>query len=179
VSGSSGIVGFHHPGLVVPDLGRAARFYQQALGFEALRDSNWDESGSDLAEKVLGVPDTVANCVILKGANCFLELFEFLSPEPAGDPMARRPCDLGVAHLGFQVTDIQAVFVRFLEAGGAAHGEPVAVGEGYSIYCRDPFGNIIELMQLGGDEPDFDLVVEELLPQYHLDALKGEESSCS
>jgi len=176
MSDNAELVGFHHPGLVVPDLAHAAEFYQQALGFEVLRDFNWDESGSDLAEEVLGVPDTAANCVILKGLNCFLELFEYLSPDPIGDPMARRPCDFGVAHLGFQVTDIRVAFDRFVAAGGIAHGEPAAVGEGFSIYCRDPFGNIIELMQLGDDEPDFDLIVEELLPQPHLDAFKREES---
>jgi catechol 2,3-dioxygenase-like lactoylglutathione lyase family enzyme len=175
VSDNSGIVGFHHPGLVVPDLGRASRFYQHALGFEVVKASNWDSSGSNLAEKVLGVQDTVANCVTLKGANCFLDLFQFLSPDPVGDPMARRPCDFGVAHLGFQVTDILAVFDRFVAAGGIVHGGPVAVGDGYSIYCRDPFGNVIELMQLGGDEPDFDLIVEELLPQSHLETFKREE----
>jgi catechol 2,3-dioxygenase-like lactoylglutathione lyase family enzyme len=175
VSDSTAIVGFHHPGLVVPNLEHAARFYQRALGFEVLRDSNWDESGSDLAEKVLGVPGTVANCVILRGQNCFLELFEFLSPDPVGDPMARRPCDFGIAHLGFQVTDIRAVFDRFVAAGGVVHGGPVSIGDGYSIYCRDPFGNIIELMQLGGDEPDFDLIVEELLPQPFLETFTREE----
>ena len=170
----SGIIGFHHPGLVVPDLERASSFYQEALGFEYVKETNWDRTASEFAQTILGVPGTAASCVCLKGPNGFLELFEFLSPDPVGDPMSRRPCDFGIAHLGFQVTDIQTVFDRFVAAGGVAHGGPVAVGDGYSIYCRDPFGNIIELMQLGADEPDFDLIEEELLPEPHLTRLKGE-----
>ncbi|MGI9288018.1 MAG: VOC family protein [Pseudomonadales bacterium] len=158
------IVGFHHPGLVVSDLALAQKFYHEALGFEYIRDYGWDESASEMAEQVLDVKGTTTECVLMKGNNCFLELFKYLTPEPQGDPMARRACDYGVAHLAFQVTDITEAFARFKAAGGVVHHEPVQAGEAWSTYCRDPFGNIIELMQLGSDEPDFDLIAEKLLP---------------
>ena len=79
--------------------------------------------------------------------------------------MERRACDPGIAHIAFQVTDIDMVFDNFKAAGGVVHNSPVKVGEGYSIYCRDPFGNIIELMEIGDDEPDFDLIADGLLPR--------------
>lgn len=155
---------FHHPGLVVPDLDAAAEFYCDALGYAVIRDYNWELSESDTGEKVIGIAGTSARCRLLKGENGFMELFEYQTPEPTGNPSEKRACDFGIAHLGFQVTDIDAAYRRFVDAGGVVHNTPVPVGKGYSIYCRDPFGNIIELMQLGADEPDFDLVEEQLLP---------------
>ena len=158
------IIGFHHPGIVVPDLERACTFYSEALGFEYIREFGWDRSESEQGVAVMGIPDTAARCAILKGPNCYLELFEYESPEQRGDPNERRACDPGIAHIAFQVKDIDTVFERFKAAGGIVHNSPVKVGEGYSIYCRDPFGNIIELMDIGSDEPDFDLIADKLLP---------------
>jgi glyoxylase I family protein len=158
------IIGFHHPGLVVPDLEVAQRFYTEALGFEYIREYGWGETSSEAAEQAIDVAGSTTNCVLMKCGNCFLELFQFLTPEPQGDAMQRRACDYGIAHLAFQVLDIDAVFDQFVAAGGVAHNRPVLSGEAWSTYARDPFGNIIELMQLGSDEPDFDLVACDMLP---------------
>lgn len=170
------ITGFHHPGLVVPDLQAARRFYQQALGFVYIRDYGWDTSMSAEAERVIGVADSTTRCVLMKCGNCFLELFEYLTPTPEGDPMQRRACDYGIAHLAFQVSDIDAVYSRFVEAGGSAPNPPVQIGQYRSIYARDPFGNIIELMQLGSDEPDFDLVASNMLPADSTELAQENES---
>lgn len=158
------IIGFHHPGIVVPDLDAARAFYSQALGFEYVKSFDWDQSDSEQGEKIMGIAGTAARCAVMKGSNCYLELFEYRSPAQRGDPAARRACDPGIAHIAFQVTDIHSAFERFKEAGGLVHNSPVRTGAGYSIYCRDPFGNIIELMQIGDDEPDFDLIADNLLP---------------
>jgi len=160
------IIGFHHPGLVVPDLQAARQFYSQALGFEYIREYGWDESASADAEAAVGIAGTTTRCVLMKCGNCFLELFEYLTPAPQGDPSQRRACDYGIAHLAFQVADIRPVFDQFVAAGGLAHNEPVKIGEAWSTYVRDPFGNIIELMQLGSDEPDFDLISCDMLPAH-------------
>lgn len=161
------IIGFHHPGIVVPDLERARQFYCGGLGFQVIRNYGWDESFSETAEQVMGVAGTTAKCLLLKGQNCFLELFEYQTPQSEGDPFARQASDHGIAHLCFQVIDIFTAFERVKSAGAVVHGEPVKVKEGYSIYLRDPFGNIIELAQIGADEADFDLIEEDLLPPSH------------
>lgn len=160
-------IALHHPGIVVPDLDQAQDFYIQALGYTVVKSFDWDRAPCgepDTGEQVMGIKGTSAKGLVLKNGNSFLELFQYLSPEPQGNPMDRRACDPGIAHLAFQVTDIKDAYHRFTGAGGLAHNEPVKVGEGWSIYCRDPFGNIIELMQIGSDEPDFDLVQEQMLP---------------
>jgi len=161
------VLGFHHPGIVVSDLEKARQFYCDGLGFKVIRNYDWDESFSETAEQVMDVAGTTAKCLLLNGQNCFLELFEYQTPQSEKDPFARQATDHGLAHLCFQVTDIFSAFEQVKSAGAITHGEPVQVGEGYSIYLRDPFGNIIELAQIGADEPDFDLIEEDLLPPSH------------
>lgn len=145
-------VTFHHFGIVVPDLEEASRFYQQALGFEEERRFGWDAELSELAERVIGLADSAARVIMLKGAGCRLELFEYTAPEPRGDPREERPSDRGIAHLAFTFDDIDAAWERFEAAGGVMHGRPQNLGRNLAIYCRDPFGNIIELMQPVGGE---------------------------
>ncbi len=138
---------FHHFGIVVPDLEKASRFYQQALGFEEERRFGWTREHSSFVEQVIDVKDSAAQAIMLKGPHCHLELFEYSSPESRGDPQSERASDRGIAHLAFTFDDIDAAWQRFKEAGGAMHHEPMHLGDRWVIYCRDPFGNIIELMQ--------------------------------
>ena len=169
-SAASDIIGFHHPGLVVPDLDGARAFYARAFGFEYIRSYGWGSESSDTAEKVIGVADSTTRSMLMKCGNCFLELFQFDSPASRGNPSERRACDFGVAHIAFQVSNIERVFDRFIAAGGSSGNRPVRIGEGKSIYARDPFGNIIELMEIGSDEPDFDLKACNMLPTPHTTA---------
>jgi hypothetical protein len=57
-----------------------------------------------------------------------------------------------------------ARFLDTTEARVRLSRRAVQIGDSRSTYLRDPFGNIIELMQLGDDEPDFDLVASRMLP---------------
>jgi glyoxylase I family protein len=100
-----------------------------------------------LARQVIDVENSAADVIMLEGAGCYLELFEYHAPEPRGDPKSERASDRGIAHLAFSFDDIDAAWQRFEDAGGAMHNKPVRLGDTMAIYCRDPFGNIIELMQ--------------------------------
>ncbi len=144
---------FHHFGIVVPDLEKASQFYQRALGFEEEYRFQWEPDKSAIAEKVIGLKESAAQVIILKGGKCRLELFEYSAPESRGDPQAERPSDSGIAHLAFTVDDIDTAWQRFKDAGGITHHKPTPIGDTTAIYCRDPFGNIIELMQLSGSSP--------------------------
>ena len=56
---------------------------------------------------------------------------------------------MGIRHLAFYVDDCKAEYQRLLDLGGIALGEPAVNDEsGYAVYCRDPFGNIIELAEI-------------------------------
>jgi predicted enzyme related to lactoylglutathione lyase len=131
----------------VPDLEKARRFYEEMFGFRHFCDEGWSDSA--VADRVTGLQGSACRGVTLAGHNCYLELFEFSGPEqpaPGGEPADANV--QGIRHLCFFVDDCRAELERLLELGGAALGEPTDIGGGvYAAYCRDPFGNIIELAE--------------------------------
>lgn len=116
------IAGFHHAGLMVTDVARAAAFYERVLGLKALPrpDFGFDGRWYDLGN----------------GQQLHLISIE------------QMPGNTGQAgfdhHIALEVTDIQ-------EAGQqlVAHGIEFVRGSGRSghpqLFIRDPDGNMIEL----------------------------------
>ena len=145
------VTGVHHAALSVPDLETARRFYVDLLGGEKLSEVNWDR-GDALIDEIVGLKDSAARSEMIRIGNLHVELFEYSAPDqPEADP--RPPANrYGYTHLGFQVTDIHAVYDRMVAAGLEFHREPFhagdAPGQGYwATYGRDFFGNIFELNQ--------------------------------
>jgi glyoxylase I family protein len=142
------ILAFAHPGLVVPDLEKASQFYQHMFGFEVISTEGWKDSPE--MDRAIGLEGSSCRGLMMRGHNCFLELFEFDSPssetEPATNLGANAP---GIRHLAFYVDDCKAEYKRLIDLGGILLGEPAGDDEaGYAVYCRDPFGNIIELAEI-------------------------------
>jgi catechol 2,3-dioxygenase-like lactoylglutathione lyase family enzyme len=142
------ILAFAHPCLVVPDLERARAFYQEMFGFTVLSEESWSDNPEiDLAT---GLVESACRGYMMKGHNCFLELFEFASPEVIEHepyrPAANTP---GIRHLAFYVDDCWSEYERLQSIGGMAMGVPAGDSErGFAVYCRDPFGNILELCEI-------------------------------
>ena len=143
------ILGFHHPGIVVPDLEKARDFYCKMFGFEVQAEETWQVPNS-IYDQGVGLMNSAARGYILKGINCYLELWKYQSPTSQGDPAQQGANDYGIRHLCFQVDDARSEFERLKTLGGIAMNEPVDTGDGYAVYARDPFGNIIELSEIGG-----------------------------
>lgn len=139
-------VSFHHAGIVVPNLEAGIAFYRHLLDLEELFQQEW-KADNPVVEDVIDLEDSAARYAMLAGEGFHIELFEYSAPAPEGDPAAMRPCDPGIRHIGFDFDDIDAACKRLVEAGGSMHHEPVRLGNTWAIYCRDPFGNIVELMQ--------------------------------
>ncbi len=145
------ILGFAHPAIVVPDLEKAREFYEKMFGFKAVAREDW-ERGNVFFDQGTGVKDTSARGYILRGHNCYLELFQYFSPAQVGpDPGSLGAHEPGIRHLAFYVDDIHKEYDRLLLLGGIHINAPVGdKKEGYLSYCRDPFGNLIELTTVGG-----------------------------
>jgi|TARA_B100000315_G_scaffold257265_1_gene305568 catechol 2,3-dioxygenase-like lactoylglutathione lyase family enzyme len=137
---------FHHAGIVVPDLDAGITFYQNLLDLKEQFRQEWDTT-SPVVEDVINLKDSAAKYVMLAGDGFNVELFEYSTPKPSGDPATRRPCDPGIRHIGFVFDDIVEACDRLIKGGGTMHHGPVQLGTTWAIYCRDPFGNIVELMQ--------------------------------
>jgi glyoxylase I family protein len=140
-------VSFHHAGIVVPNLEKGIVFYQQLLDLKEQMRFEWDDTKDRFAEDVINLKESAAKAAMLEGDGFNVEIFEYTSPEQSGDPSDHRACDPGIRHIAFKFDDIKAACKRFVEGGGTLHHDPVLLGTTWAIYGRDPFGNIVELMQ--------------------------------
>jgi lactoylglutathione lyase len=96
----------------------------------------------------------VTSQFIRKGTSA-IELLAFTEPAPFGDKTRRSVNQLGLTHLSFRVADVEAVAAHLVELGGAIvttsrttidfGGTPLEF-----VYCTDPDGVRVELMDLGG-----------------------------
>ena len=141
------ILGFAHPCIVVPDANQAKLFYQQMFGFVVNSKEQW--SNVEQVDAAIGVRNSAVSGFMMKGHNCFLEIHQYLSPV-ANDitPNDFNANNLGIRHLAFLVDDCFAESKRLQALGGSEIGAPVEVAAGiFAVYCRDPFGNIIEMCE--------------------------------
>ena len=91
---------------------------------------------------------------MLEGPYGFLELFEYEQPQSTADPASLDANDYGIRHLCFQVEDVAQALARVVELGGGKMNEPVTNELGITcVYCRDPFGNLLELIRPAGVFP--------------------------
>ena len=133
-----------HVGMAVPDVDRAARWYETVLGLRPLARSGLVEPGKDhagmVAADVLGRSCGSFRQAQMSGANGVgLELFEFADT---------RAAPRGIFHVCVVAPDITRTAARVGAKGGRQTSRiwPIFEGEPYlTCYCRDPFGNVLEL----------------------------------
>ena len=150
------ILGFGHPGLVVPDLERARAFYQRMFGFHVIGEEGWENCPE--LDAAVGVVGSATRGYMMAGHNCFLELWEFRAPAQSGpEPGMLGAHEAGIRHLAFYVDDCRKECARLVELGGKVLGEPAGDPvNGFAVYCRDPFGNLIELAEVPAETERLD-----------------------
>jgi catechol 2,3-dioxygenase-like lactoylglutathione lyase family enzyme len=138
------ILGVHHPALAVPDMQRALDFYCRVLGFAEVMKADIP-SGIAPMNQAFGVPDAGCKVRMIKKGNSCIELFEFNAGEP-GD--AQRPVTReGITHFALASDDIAKDY-QYLAENGVAFNTPLFGGAPARFaYGRDPFGNVIELLE--------------------------------
>ena len=108
------ILAFAHPGLVVPNLKKASRFYQQMFGFEVISKEGWEQSPE--MDRAIGLKNSSCRGLMMKGHNCFLELFEYSNPPSETEPVANLGANAeGIRHLAFYVDDFHKAFTHLSE----------------------------------------------------------------
>ena len=97
-------------------------------------------TGVSLRSQFIGRPDGFA-----------LELLQLRSPEPFG-PRERRPLNqFGLTHLPFYVESLEASMAELARCGGTVYAGTLTFLPSFGVrlvYCSDPDGVRIELMQL-------------------------------
>lgn len=145
-----------HVGLTVPDIQGAVAWYREVLGFRVIAGPSEVDRSEPIAVDVFGPRFRrmwIAH--LASGNGCALELFQFV------DPPVQPPADNfeywrgGFFHICVVDADIEALARRIDAAGGRvrsskawemfADSRPKGRDPYLTMYCEDPYGNIIEL----------------------------------
>ncbi|GAA3543374.1 VOC family protein [Amycolatopsis ultiminotia] len=142
------IIGIHHAAISTPDLERLRAFYCDLFGLEEVMRYSWQQ-GDQLCDRVVGLTDSEATFVYLRGGNAHLELFQYVHPVPRKRNPDWQVADHGITHICFEVDDIHAEFDRLVAAGMNFQVDaPIdARGMLHVAYGSDPDGNIVELVE--------------------------------
>ncbi len=142
------VVSVRHAGLVVRDLERSLSFYRDIIGLKVR--ARMTESG-EYIEKVVGIPGAVLEWVKLEGSEgALVELIEYKKGmDPAGDPGNTNADRRGFSHVAFTVHDIEEMYGILRARGFHCNNPPERSPDGCVrvMYCHDPDGIIVELVQ--------------------------------
>jgi glyoxylase I family protein len=139
------IRGLHHAALAVPSIDDALAFYCGVIGFEVVMEVQLPPG---LMEKPFALDHAGCAVRMIQKNGTRIELFEFDRSEP-GQP--DRPVNqIGITHIALASDDVPKD-VEGLEAAGVRFHTPVQ-GESPNQWCygRDPFGNVIEIIEHAG-----------------------------
>jgi len=145
------VLSFSHFGICVSDLERSLRFYRDGLGFELVASHRVGGEFGALME----IDGVSLESRMLSRDGVTLELLGFESPGHTGDGR-RRPMNLlGLTHISLRVDDVEGVAATIEDLGGAiVRGSRTTFGADGTrmdfLYCTDPDGVRIELMDLPG-----------------------------
>ena len=136
-----------HVGISVVDIERSIAFYRDLLGLEQLCEVF--PFGGAQFEAIMDIPEVTGRMCMMGNGTVRLELFEFAEARPRDReyPVSDR----GYSHFGIEVDDIAATYAR-LKASNVRIHSPVQTFPGSGMkaaYCRDPDGNVFELLEPG------------------------------
>ena len=142
---------FSHLGICVSDLERSLAFYCGALGFEKAESH---VIGSEFA-RLMDLSDVAVTSQFVRRGPTAIELLAFSEPAAFGERERRAVHRLGLTHLSFRVSDVAATTARIVELGGTVvESSRTTIDLGGTslefVYCTDPDGVRVELMDLGG-----------------------------
>jgi glyoxylase I family protein len=145
------ILGVHHTAIAVSNIEEGMAFYCDVLGFELVMNADIP-SGIDVMTDALGVPDSEFKVRMIKKGNSILEMFEFGQSE-AGD-VARPPNKIGITHIALCTDDPESDYAMLEKAGVVFNAALMGGNPDRFAYGRDPFGNVIELLEHKPGAPD-------------------------
>jgi len=148
---------FAHVGLTVPDLTAAIEWYEDVFDWSVLKRPQSSTAHEGYAGKravdLLGDYGTMRVAHLRTGNGIGVELFEFEDTEGPTDPVPSRP---GLFHVCVVDPDVEGLAATVDRRGGDHYADVWQLYEDtdeYRLtYCRDPFGNLIEIYSHDHDE---------------------------
>ncbi|MEL6463641.1 MAG: VOC family protein [Pseudomonadota bacterium] len=154
--GLPGLCGTDHVGFTVPDMEAATRFFVDVIGCDVVFEIGPFVADDDWMAVHLGVhPRAVIKTLRMlrcKNGPAF-ELFEYEQDGAVATPPAN--CDVGAAHLGFMVDNMDAAIAHLRSHGVEIQGVPTVMEDGPSegltwVYFKAPWGMQLELVSYPG-----------------------------
>ena len=136
-----------HVGIVVTNLNKALHFYRDLLG---LKVTNKMVERGDYIDKISGLKNVKVTTVkMAAGDGNLVELLYFHS-HPVKTIIKKEMYEVGISHVAFTVDNIDVEYRRLLKAGVQFNAPPQISPDGYAkvTFCKDPDGNLIELVQV-------------------------------
>lgn len=142
------VLATNHTSFTVSNLDGTLAFFRDALGFEVTSKA---PRSKQLIEIVTGVEGADVIIAYVRGAGHTVELIEYRGPEDRGR-VRPRPCDVGFAHVAYDVDDIDAAIASAAEHEFTPISPPTVVDQGPNkgarvAYLRDPDGITVEFIQ--------------------------------
>jgi lactoylglutathione lyase len=141
------IKGFNHVSFTVSDMGRSLAFYRDLLGMTLEADR--EIQGPHISQ-ITGFSGARLRAANLRLGGLMVELIQYR--EPVGEQPSLRTCNVGNAHVGFDVEDLPRLVQELSAKGVSFRSEPVAIPSGplkggYVVYLSDPDGITLEFIQ--------------------------------
>jgi len=141
------IKSFNHVSFTVSDMDRSLVFYRDLLGMTVEADR---ELHGPHISQITGFPGARFRVANVRLGGLMLELIQYR--EPVGERPSLRTCNVGNAHVAFDVEDLPAVCRELSTRGVQFRSEPVAISSGplkggYVVYLNDPDGITLEFIQ--------------------------------
>jgi len=143
-----------HVGITVPDMDKAITFYQDVLGLRVIADYTIEGKGiSDMVQ----VPGAKMRSVFLRNGDdrhgTPVELLHFSDQEGDGGQPYSGVTHNGITEIAFWVKDMDATYEALSSHGVEFYSKPQSMklddsGTLKVVYCKDPFGTTLELMQM-------------------------------
>ncbi len=138
-----------HTNIIARDYKKLIQFYKEVLHCKSIGESR-DLKGKWLDE-LTGIQDAhiVGEHLCLPGYGEDHPTLEIFSYDSMNDREEALINTYGIAHLAFEVDDVEVTLKEILKAGGGQVGGVVTADypdkQAVFVYAKDPEGNIIEL----------------------------------
>lgn len=114
------ITATNHTSFTVADLDRSVALFRDGLGFELTSRAGRDPAS---IQTITGVAGAEVEIAYLRRPDHVVELIEYRGPADRMTVEA-RPCDVGFAHIAFDVRDIERVIAHLSQFGATPISPP-------------------------------------------------------
>lgn len=141
------VLSTNHTSFTVSDVRRTVAYLTEGLGLEA---TSVEARDAAVIQAITGVDGAAVTIAYVRGPGHSLELIEYSAP-PERTRVQPRPCDVGFAHVAYNVEGIDSLCARLATYHVRPLGPPVPVTNGpnagkKAVYLRDWDGITIELI---------------------------------